>query len=107
LQSRPLEAENCVIAPGGFFASGGGMTAGDLLSCGGQKIPGFFVAEHDSVWVYAMPGSEVAFPLSYAPTAVRLDGAPLEFHCSSGVVMVRLPDRAKKTGTVWHLEPVK
>lgn len=107
LQNRPLEAENCVIAPGGFLASGGGMTAGDLLSCGGEKIPGFFVADHDSVWVYAAPGSEVAFPLPYAPSAVRLDGAPLEFHCSGGAVAVRLPDRAKKMEAVWRLEPVK
>ncbi len=104
LQRKPLRDGGVAIAPGGFFATGGGVTAGDLSGCGDAAIPGFFVSEGGRTWLYASPGEKAAFPLETAPAAIRCEGKPVEFHWAGGVASVSLPARSGTGKQVWELE---
>ncbi|MBS1371947.1 MAG: hypothetical protein HPZ91_18530 [Lentisphaeria bacterium] len=104
LGGAPLQEGRYTVAPGGFLASGGGVTAGELLACGGEKHPASFVAEKEKVWLYGAPGTEAAFPLSAAPSAIRCGGKPVEFRFDGGTAVVKLPAHAEPVRRVWELE---
>lgn len=104
LQNAPLRDGRFTIAPDGFLAVGGGVTAGDLLACGAEKVPGFFVTEKGRAWLYAAPGTEAAFPVERIPAEIRLEGRLLKFHGADGWVTVTLPLRDGAFERVWELE---
>lgn len=105
LRRKPLEYEGIVIASNGCYATGNGVTTGNLLLPGEPKVRVSFVTEPGKAWLLAPAGEEAAFPASKPPRQLRLHGRSIPFRMAGKFVVASLP--AKKGDTVnrlWELD---
>lgn len=107
LRREPLREGDFTIAPHGFFASGGGVTAGDLASCAQGSAPGSFVVEKERAWLFAVPGAEVSFPVKPLPAAIRWEGGDVPFRKNGETISLRLPAGEENYPRLWELELVR